>query len=261
MCKVIAIAMQKGGCSKTTVSLNLGIGLAKEGKRVLLIDNDPQGSLTASLGFEEPDELKITLASIMMNVINEEEMESGYGILHQKENVDLIPANIELSGLEVLLANVMSRENIMKEYLDIVKKDYDYVIIDCAPSLGMMTINALVAANSVLVPVQASYLPVLGLQQLIKTISMVKKRLNKRLKIEGILLTMVDYRTNYAKDISEKLRETYGSTVGVFETYIPMSVNAAEWSSEGVSIYVHQPTGKVADAFRKLTQEVLSHEK
>jgi len=261
MCKVIAIAMQKGGCSKTTVSLNLGIGLAKEGKRVLLIDNDPQGSLTASLGFEEPDELEVTLASIMMNVINEEEIEPGYGILHQKENVDLIPANIELSGLEVLLANVMSRENIMKEYLDNVKKDYDYVIIDCAPSLGMMTINALVAANSVLVPVQASYLPVLGLQQLIKTISMVKKRLNKRLKIEGILLTMVDYRTNYAKDISTKLRESYGSTVGVFETYIPMSVKAAECSSEGVSIYVHQPNGKVADAFRSLTKEVLSHEK
>ena len=261
MCKVIAIAMQKGGCSKTTVSLNLGIGLAKEGKRVLLIDNDPQGSLTASLGFEEPDELEVTLASIMMTVINEEEMMPGYGILHQKENVDLIPANIELSGLEVLLANVMSRENIMKEYLDNVKKDYDYVIIDCAPSLGMMTINALVAANSVLVPVQASYLPVLGLQQLIKTISMVKKRLNKRLKIEGILLTMVDYRTNYAKDISAKLRESYGATVGVFETYIPMSVKAAECSSEGVSIYVHQPNGKVADAFRNLTQEVLSHEK
>ena len=261
MCKVIAVAMQKGGCSKTTVSLNLGIGLAKEGKRVLLIDNDPQGSLTASLGFEEPDELEVTLASIMMNVINEEEMMPGYGILHQKENVDLIPANIELSGLEVLLANVMSRENIMKEYLDNVKKDYDYVIIDCAPSLGLMTINALVAANSVLVPVQASYLPVLGLQQLIKTISMVKKRLNKRLKIEGILLTMVDYRTNYAKDISTKLRESYGSTVGVFDTYIPMSVKAAECSSEGVSIYVHQPNGKVADAYRRLTQEVLSHEK
>ena len=144
MCKIIAVAMQKGGCSKTSVTLNLGVGLAREGKKVLLIDNDLQGSLTASLGFEEPDEMTETLANIMMNVINEEEMESGYGIIHQKENVDLIPGNIELSGLEVLLANVMSRENIMKEYLDTVKNEYDYVIIDCAPSLGMLTINALV---------------------------------------------------------------------------------------------------------------------
>lgn len=260
MCKVIAVAMQKGGCSKTSVSLNLGVGLAKEGKKVLLIDNDAQGSLTESLGFDDPDGMSDTLASIMMNIVNEEEMEPGYGIIHQKENIDLIPANIELSGLEVLLANVMSRENIMKEYLDTIKKEYDFVIIDCAPSLGMLTINALVAANTVLIPVQAAYLPVKGLQQLIKTISMVKKRLNKRLKIEGIVLTMVDYRTNYAKDISAKLRETYGSTVGVFDTYIPMSVKAAECSSEGVSIYVHEPKGKVADAYRRLTQEVLKHE-
>lgn len=261
MCKVIAVAMQKGGCSKTSVSLNLGIGFVNEGKKVLLIDNDPQGSLTASLGFEDPDRMTDTIASIMMNVINEEEMDPGYGIIHQRENIDLIPANIELSGLEVLLANVMSRENIMKEYLDTAKKDYDYVIIDCAPSLGMMTINALVAADTVLIPVQAAYLPVKGLQQLIKTISMVKKRLNKKLKIEGIVLTMVDYRTNYAKDISAKLREAYGATVGVFSTHIPMSVKAAECSSEGVSIYIHEPKGKVADAYRRLTKEVLSHEK
>lgn len=261
MCKVIAVAMQKGGCSKTSVSLNLGIGLVNEGKKVLLIDNDPQGSLTASLGFEDPDGMTDTIASIMMNVINEEEMDPGYGIIHQREHVDLIPANIELSGLEVLLANVMSRENIMKEYLDTAKKDYDYVIIDCAPSLGMMTINALVAADTVLIPVQAAYLPVKGLQQLIKTISMVTKRLNKKLKIEGIVLTMVDYRTNYAKDISAKLREAYRATVGVFCTHIPMSVKAAECSSEGVSIYLHEPKGKVADAYRRLTKEVLSHEK
>lgn len=261
MCKVIAVAMQKGGCSKTSVSLNLGIGLAKQGEKVLLIDNDAQGSLTASLGFEEPDAIEVTLATIMMNVINEEEMEPGYGIIHHREGVDLIPANIELSGLEVLLANVMSRETIMKDFIDSIKDNYSYIIIDCAPSLGMMTINALVAATSILVPVQAAYLPVLGLQQLFKTISMVKKRLNKRLKIEGIVLTMVDYRTNYAKDISAKLREAYGSTVGIFDTYIPMSVKAAECSSEGVSIYIHEPKGKVADAYRRLTQEVLSHEK
>jgi chromosome partitioning protein len=261
MCKVIAVAMQKGGCAKTSVSLNLGIGLARAGKKVLLIDNDPQGSLTASLGYDEPDEISHTLASIMMKIINEETIEPDYGILHHREGIDLIPANIELSGLEVLLANVMSRENILKEYLDQIKDRYEYIIIDCMPSLGMMTINALVAATTVLIPVPAAYLPVKGLQQLIKTISMVRKRLNKRLAIEGILLTMVDYRTNYARDISEKLREGYGATIGMFETYIPFSVKAAECSSEGVSIFVHEPKGKVADAYQRLTEEVLSHEK
>lgn len=260
MCKVIAVAMQKGGCSKTSLSLNLGIGLARAGKKVLLIDNDPQGSLTASMGYEEPDEISVTLASIMMKIINEEEIEEGYGILHHKEGVDLIPANIELSGLEVLLANVMSRESIMKEYLETVKQNYDYIIIDCMPSLGMMTINALVASTSTLIPVPTAYLPVKGLQQLIKTIVMVKKRLNKKLDIEGIVLTMVDYRTNYAKDIAEKLREAYGSTIGVFDAYIPFSVKAAECSLEGKSIFEHDPKGKVADAYKRLTEEVLANE-
>ena len=137
MCKVIAVAMQKGGCAKTSVSLNLGIGLARAGKKVLLIDNDPQGNLTASLGYEEPDDMSDTLASVMMKIINEEPIEPGYGILHHQEGIDLIPGNIELSGLEVLLANVMSRENILKEYIDQIKDQYGYIIIDCMPSLGM----------------------------------------------------------------------------------------------------------------------------
>lgn len=261
MCKVIAVAMQKGGSSKTTLSVNLGIGLARQGEKVLLIDNDAQGSLTASLGFKDLDGLKITLATIIMNVINEEEMESGYGILHHQEGVDLLPANMELSGLEVILANVMSRENILKEYIDSIKEQYSYIIIDCSPSLGMMTINALVAANSVLVPVEASYLPVLGLQMLFKIISIVKKRLNKKLKIEGIVITMVDKRTNLGKDISAQIREVYGSTVGVFDTYIPKSVKIAECPAFGGSIYAYEPKGKSADAYYRLTQEVLSHEK
>lgn len=261
MCKVIAVAMQKGGSSKTTLSVNLGIGLARQGEKVLLIDNDAQGSLTASLGFKDLDGLKITLATIIMNVINEEEMEPGYGILHHQEGVDLLPANMELSGLEVILANVMSRENILKEYIDSIKEQYSYIIIDCSPSLGMMTINALVAANSVLVPVEASYLPVLGLQMLFKIISIVKKRLNKKLKIEGIVITMVDKRTNLGKDISAQIREVYGSTVGVFDTYIPKSVKIAECPAFGGSIYAYEPKGKSADAYHRLTQEVLSHEK
>lgn len=208
MCKVISVVNQKGGVGKTTTTVNVGIGLAREGKKVLLIDADPQGSLTASLGYEEPDDLRITLATIMMDVINEEEINLEDGILHHQENVDLLPANIELSALEVTMGNVMSREMIMKEYIDAIRSRYDYILIDCMPSLGMMTINALVSSDSVLIPVQAAYLPVKGLQQLIKTILTVKKRLNRKLAIEGILLTMVDFRTNYARDIASRVHTT-----------------------------------------------------
>ena len=260
MCKVISVVNQKGGVGKTTTTVNVGIGLAREGKKVLLIDADPQGSLTASLGYEEPDDLRITLATIMMDVINEEEINLEDGILHHQENVDLLPANIELSALEVTMGNVMSRELIMKEYIEAVRTKYDYILIDCMPSLGLMTINALVAADSVLIPVQAAYLPVKGLQQLIHTIAMVKKRLNRKLIFEGILLTMVDFRTNYAKDVAGKVREAYGEKIEIFDTVIPMSVKAAETSAEGVSIFSHCLNGKVAKAYETIAKEVLRNE-
>ena len=215
MCKIIAIANQKGGVGKTTTTSNLGIGLAKQGKKVLLIDADAQGSLTASLGFTEPDRLEETLATVMANIINEVEMDADYGILKHEEGIDLMPGNIELSGLEVSMANVMSRELVMRSYIELVKDSYDYILIDCMPSLGMITINAFACADSILIPVQAAYLPVKGLEQLIKTIGKVKRQINPKLEIEGILLTMVDSRTNYAKDITTLLIENYGRKVNI----------------------------------------------
>ena len=239
MCKVISIVNQKGGCSKTTSAVNIGIGLANAGKKVVLIDADAQGSLTASLGFQKPDELRVTLATIMAKTINEEEIDLSKVILHHEEGVDLVPGNIELSGLEVQLSNVLSRELILKEFVDSLRDSYDYILIDCAPSLGMMTINALVAADEVIIPVQAAYLPVKGLQQLMKTINMVKRRLNKKLQIDGILLAMVDYRTTFARNISAELFTAYGESVGIFENYIPSSIKAVEASSAGISIYTN----------------------
>ena len=260
MCKVIAIANQKGGVGKTTTTSNLGIGLAKQGKKVLLIDADAQGSLTASLGIREPDRLEITLATIMASIINDEEIKPEYGILRHEEGVDFMPGNIELSGLETSLVNVMSREAVLRTYIEQQKDRYDYILIDCMPSLGMITINAFTSADSILIPVQAAYLPVKGLEQLIKTIGKVKRQINPKLEIEGILLTMVDNRTNYARDISNLLIENYGSRVRIFENSIPMSVRAAEISAEGVSIYKHDLNGKVASAYQSLTEEVLGNE-
>ena len=260
MSKVIICANQKGGVAKSTSVVNIGIGLARLGKKVLVIDNDPQGSLTEALGYPQPDKIEITLATIMEWVLNEEEFDLDAGILHHEEGIDLMPANIELSGVETSLIGIMSSETVLREYVEMIRDKYDYILIDCSPNLGQLTLNALVAADEVIIPVQAAYLPIKGLEQLLKTISRVKRKMNPSLNIMGILITMVDYRTVYANEITEILYQHYGNNIHIFEEVIPMSVRAAEAAAEGVSIYTHDPKGKITSAYEIITKEVAEHE-
>ena len=255
---IIAVTNQKGGVGKSSTCENLGIGLAMEGKKVLLVDTDPQGSLTISMGWQQPDELPTTLSTLMQKAMNDQPIQLGEGILHHAEGVDLIPANIELAGLEVALVNSMNREKTLKQVLDGAKREYDYILLDCMPSLGTLTINALAAADTTLIPVQAQYLSAKGLEQLLQTVGKVRRQINPKLKIEGILLTMTDNRTNYGKQIDTLIRQAYGSKIKVFDQTIPRSVRAAETSAAGKSIFQHDPKGKVAEAYQSLAREVLA---
>lgn len=259
--ETIAIVNQKGGVGKSTTTVNLGAGLTRLGKKVLLVDADSQANLTEMLGWQQPDELYPTLATMMEKTMSDEAVNFSEGILHHTEGMDLLPANIELSGLEVSLVNTMSRETVLRSYLSELKRSYDTIIIDCSPSLGMMTVNALASADKVIIPVQAHYLPVKGLEQLLKTINKVKRQINPNLKIAGILITMVEGRTNFSKEIGELIRSAYGKNIPIYQTEIPRSVKAAEMSATGKSIFAFEPKGKIAESYRNLTKEVMDNEK
>ncbi len=253
---VIALANQKGGVGKTTTAVNLGIGLARQGRKVLLIDADSQGNLTDALGWKNPDTLEETLPTVLRKIINDETIEPGEAILHHEEGIDLMPSNIELSALEMTLFQTMRREYALADWLKTIKQDYDYVLIDCSPSLGMITINALVAADSVIIPVQSHYLPTKGMSQLMQTINRVRRGLNPSLRVDGALLTMTDSRTLLSREVSAALRNSYAGKLRIFQTEIPFAIRTAEAAAAGKSVFAHDPDGKTAAAYTALTKEV-----
>ena len=249
MCQVIAITNQKGGVGKTTTTFHLGTKLAQEGKRVLLIDADPQASLTASFGIREADTLNITLTNALQAIVEDEPIDPAIG-------AKLFPANIELASFETAMINVMSREYIMREFVNTYRPNFDYILIDCMPSLGMLTVNALAAADSVIIPSQPSFLSAKGLDLLLHSVAKVKRSINPTLDISGILLTMVDGRTNNARDIATTIRASYGDAIRVFQTEIPRSVRAAEASMLGKSVFALDPHSKLAEAYKAFAKEV-----
>ena len=257
MAKTIAICNQKGGVGKTTTALNLGAGLAKEGRKVLLVDSDPQSDLTTSAGIEG-DSVEKSLGMLMYMATENHRPNVRDAIIHHEEGFDIIPSNLDLSSMETRLVNAMSREKVLSNLLKDVKKDYDYILIDCMPSLGMLTINALTAADSVLIPVQAQYLPAKGMTQLLRSIDMVRSHTNENLKIDGIVMTLVDGRTNLARDVINAIRTNYGMHIRIFDAQIPLGVKAAEASKTGKSIFAYDGESKPAKAYEALTKEVIS---
>lgn len=234
----------------------MGVGLARQGSKVLLIDADAQANLTMALGYNRPDDIPVTLPTIMQDIIDDKPPDVSQGIIHNSEGVDLLPSNIELSGFEVRLINAMSRERVLKTYVNAVKKDYDYVLIDCMPSLGMITINALAAADSVVIPTQPHYLSAKGLELLLRSVSMVRRQINPKLRIDGILMTMVMPRTNISKEITATVKSAYGQKIKVFDSEIPHSIRAVEATAEGKSIFAYDKGGKVAAAYEQFAKEV-----
>lgn len=260
-CRIIAVANQKGGVGKTTTTFNLGVALSKEGKKVLLIDADPQADLTTYMGWHNPDNITENLATLMNKTINEQEVDLHKAILKHNEGVDLIPSNLELATLEVNLINAMSREYTLKSCLSKIKNEYDYILIDCMPSLGMITINALATADRIIIPIQSEFLATKGMAHLMSTALKVRRQINPNLEIGGILLTMVDNRTKLSKNIIKELKDTYAVRFNLFNTQIPRAIKVAESSRAGESVISYDKNNKVAKSYIDFAREVVDSER
>ena len=257
-CKVIALTNQKGGVGKTTTAVNLGVSLAKQGKSVLLVDADAQANLTMALGYTKTDNLPITLSDIMQDIIDGKSVDVQKSILHTDEGVDLLPSCVELAGVETTLIDTKNRESVLKACISKVKKNYDYVLIDCMPALGMLTINGLAAADSVIIPNQPHYFSIKGLEQLLRSVSKVKRQINPNLRIDGILMTMVMPRTKITQTVISTVKNAYGRNIKIFDTQIPFSIRAVEATAEGKSIFAYDKSGKVAAAYLKPTNSYIT---
>lgn len=258
-CKVVSIINQKGGTGKTTTAVNLSYTLAENGKKVAVLDFDPQSNLTMCFGVEKPDELKTTIYDLMMCIIDEKELPDKSEYVLSINNIDIIPCSIQLSAVEMSLVNVMSRESILKMLLENIKHDYDYIIVDCMPALGMLTVNALAASNSVVIPATAQYLSAKGLELLLQTIARVKKRINPGIGIDGILITMFSDRTKLSKEILNLINDAYSEHIRIFENKIPMSIKVGESSYQHKSVIEYEPKSKVALAYQEFGKEYLNY--
>jgi len=265
MAKIVTIANQKGGVGKTTLTVNLGVSLSRMGKRVCLIDCDPQANLTMVLGYSQPGELPVTLPNLILDLINSNLKPEQTELLQKREYIlrglgmDFIASNINLTGAENILVSVMSRENVLKKIINYIKADYDYILIDTMPSLNLITINALNAAGSVIIPMQPQYLSAKGIELLLSTIENVKENLNPALKIEGILVMMHDNRLIFHKEIVDTIGEAF-SGIKIFKTKIPVSVRVTETQAKSMSIFDYDPTGKIAESYENFAKEFTGNE-
>lgn len=260
MCNVIAISANKGGVAKTTSAVNIGVGLARYGRKVLLLDIDPQADLTKSLGIKDPEKLAYTLTDALVAIVNDDEFDPAEGIIHHDEGVSIMPVNSTIISLEKELGRIPGGETVLRDYVDVQRDYYDYIIIDSKPAMAVLSVNVLAAADMVLIPVLSEYLPVTDIEASILSIRLVRRRINRGLKIGGIFLTMVDSRTNIAKEAEKGVREAYEGSIKIFDARIPRSVRVAEAPILGVSIYRHDPFGKAAEAYEELTREVMNYE-
>ena len=254
-CKVIAVTNQKGGVGKTTTTENVAIGLARNGCNVLIVDFDPQGDLTSCLGWKNNDSLEHSVSSMLDDYINDNDINYESLILHHEEHVDLIPANIELADFEMRLVSVINREQTLSNCIEPLRNQYDYIFIDCPPSLGLVTLNAFTASDSVLIPIQCEYYALEGLGQLINTINLVKKRLNKELVIEGALLTMYDARTNLSNQVVKEVKNYFDDKV--YKTVIPRNVKLSEAPSYGMPICMYDARSKGSRCYDKFAKEFI----